>query len=82
MAFHREIAEASGNRYLVAAFERIQGPAQRLLVFAYRRGPFIPPTVQEHRFILEALEARDAEAVAARMTEHIRNAKERILRTI
>lgn len=82
MAFHRAIAEASGNRYLLAAFERIQGPAQRLLVFAYHRGPFIPPTIDEHQGIFAALEAHDADLVAARLTEHIRNAKDRILRTI
>jgi DNA-binding GntR family transcriptional regulator len=82
MAFHRGIAEASGNRYLITAFERLQGPAQRLLVFAYRRGPFVPPTIDEHRAILAALRAHDPEMVAARLHEHIRNAKDRILRTI
>lgn len=82
MAFHRGIAEASGNRYLIAAFERILGPAQRLLVFAYRRGPFIPPTIEEHRAIFVALRERDPELTAARLTEHIRNAKDRILSTI
>jgi DNA-binding GntR family transcriptional regulator len=82
MAFHREIAEATGNRYLIAAFERIQGPAQRLLVFAYRRGGFIPPTIEEHRRVFEALRARDGDSVMIFLTEHIRNAKDRILRTI
>ena len=82
MAFHRGLAEASGNRYLIAAFERIQGTAQRLLVYAYRRGAFIPPTIAEHQSILAALECHDPDQVAARMTAHIRNAKDRILRTI
>lgn len=81
-AFHRGIAEASGNRYLLAAFERLQGPAQRLLVFAYQRGSFLPPTIDEHRAIFLALRERNADHVAARLTEHIRNAKDRILQTI
>lgn len=82
MAFHRAIAEASGNRYLIAALDRLQGIAQRLLVFAYRRGPFVEPTIGEHRLIFRALQAHDPEAVAARLDEHIHNAKDRILRTI
>jgi DNA-binding GntR family transcriptional regulator len=82
MAFHRSIAEASGNRYLLAAFAQLQGPAQRLLVFAYRRGPFIPPTIDEHRSIFDALHARDPDAAAQHLDRHIRNAKDRILRTI
>lgn len=82
MAFHRRIAEASANKYLIAAFEQIRWPAQRLLVFAYRRGPFVPPTIDEHRAIFAALEARNPDAVSERLSEHIRNAKDRILQTI
>lgn len=82
MAFHRRIAEASENRYLLAAYERIQGPAQRLLAFAYRRGSFLPPTVDEHRAIFQALWDRDADQVATSLYVHIRNAKDRILQTI
>lgn len=82
MAFHRGIADASGNRYLQAALQRIQATAQRLLVFAYRVGPFVPPTVDEHREILTALRAHDAEVVAERLNRHIRLAKDRILKVI
>lgn len=82
MAFHRTLAGASGNRYLAAAFERIQGPAQRLLVLAYSRGSFLPPTIEEHRAIFEALVAGDSDTVATELHEHIRKAKDRILQTI
>lgn len=82
MAFHHAIARAAENRYLLMAFERLQGVAQRLLVFAYRRGAFVPPTLDEHREILAALRARDGERTGRRLGEHIRNAKDRILRTL
>jgi DNA-binding GntR family transcriptional regulator len=82
MAFHRGVAEAADNRYLLAAFERIQGVAQRLLVFAYRRGPFVPPTIDEHRAILDALREHDPDLAAQRIDRHIRNAKDRILQTV
>lgn len=82
MAFHRALARAADNRYLFAAFERLEGVAQRLLVFAYRRGPFLPPTLEEHQAIRDALRDGDPDRVAARLQEHIRNAKDRILRTV
>lgn len=82
MAFHHAIAQAAENRYLQMAFEGLQGVAQRLLVFAYRRGAFVPPTLDEHRAILDALRARDAELAAIRIDGHIRSAKDRILRTL
>jgi len=82
MAFHHAIGRAAENRYLLMAFERLQGVAQRLLVFAYRRGAFVPPTLDEHRAILHGLRARDTGLVAERLEEHIRNAKDRILRTL
>lgn len=82
MAFHHAIARSAENRYLLMAFERLQGVAQRLLVFAYRRGAFVPPTLDEHRAILDALRGRDANLVSQRLEEHIRSAKDRILRTL
>lgn len=82
MAFHRRIAEACENRYLLAAYERIQGPAQRLLVFAYQRGSFLPPTVHEHQAVFDGLRDHDGDAAAARLFDHIRNAKDRILQSI
>ena len=82
MAFHQCIAEACGNRYLITAFEQLRGPAQRLVSLAFDRKPYIPPTIDEHRKILEALAARDSRAVATAMDEHIHNAKDRILRTL
>jgi DNA-binding GntR family transcriptional regulator len=82
MAFHRTIAEAAGNRYLRSAFDRIQGVAQRLLVFAYSHGPFVAPTIDEHRAILTALEAHDPERVASLLDQHIHHAKDRIVRTL
>lgn len=82
MAFHRSIAEASGNRYLVAAFDRIRSLAQRLSVLAYSRAPVVPSTIEEHRRIVEALRVHDADCVAQSLDAHIRNAKDRILKTV
>lgn len=82
MAFHRGIAEATGNRYLVAAFDCISGLAQRLSVLAYSRAPVVAPTIEEHRRILQSLRARDPERIAAALDEHIHGAKDRILKTV
>ncbi len=82
MAFHRRIAEASGNRHLVTAFDRIRGLAQRLSVLAYSRASVLPPTREEHRQIVDALRAHDPDAAARALDVHIRNAKDRILKTV
>lgn len=82
MAFHRWVAKAAGNHYLLDAFDCVEGPACRLSVVAYQRGPYLPTTIREHRAILEALRRHDPDAAAARTAEHIGNAKERILRVL
>jgi GntR family transcriptional repressor for pyruvate dehydrogenase complex len=71
MAFHREIARASGNVVLAQLIEVLRGlftDEQRLIlgIFGSREGDH-----QQHLDILEAIEARDAKAASERMRAHL-----------
>lgn len=82
MGFHRRLVEAADNKYLLDAYTCIQGPAQRIAIFAYSRGPFVPLTVDEHRPVIEALQRGDSEGIAQHLASHIQNGKERILKLL
>ncbi|EHM09342.1 transcriptional regulator [Thermanaerovibrio velox DSM 12556] len=75
-AFHRIIADASGNRVLREYVENILARTNVYIVFY---DPFYVvesnPSVQEHRLIIEALRARDAQEAVERMRSHIRLSK-------
>ncbi|MFI2105219.1 FadR/GntR family transcriptional regulator [Isoptericola sp. NPDC019693] len=90
-AFHRLVAEAAQNRYLLDALDRL-GPQ----MIAMPRGRLDRATgpgsgsddgaparfaavVQEHRAILDALADRDALAAAAAMRVHLAGSRRRLL---
>lgn len=74
MAFHREIAAITGNSIFPALVEAMFG----WLAEFYRELVRLPGsehvTLIEHRKILEAIAARDAEAAEAAMIEHLTRA--------
>ncbi|MCX7828826.1 MAG: GntR family transcriptional regulator [Thermanaerothrix sp.] len=75
-AFHRIIADASGNRVLREYVENILARTNVYIVFY---DPFYivesNPSVGEHRLIIDALRARDAQGAVERMRSHIRLSK-------
>lgn len=80
-AFHRLVAEAAGNRFLLEALDRL-GPQ----MIAMPRGRLdrhdggrFAAVVQEHRAVLAALESQDPLAAAAAMRVHLAGSRRRLL---
>lgn len=80
-AFHRLVAEAAGNRFLLEALDRL-GPQ----MIAMPRGRLdrhdggrFTAVVQEHRAVLAALESQDPLAAAAAMRVHLAGSRLRLL---
>lgn len=70
-AFHRGLAEASGNRFLVQAVEQ-QNQLRRFANYDWRRGvERVRVFAAEHLGILDALEAGHREEAAERMHRHL-----------
>lgn len=70
--FHRQIASATGNGYLVSLLETISSQTARARVWrALTQEGAVPRTLHEHERILDAIEAGDAEMARAAMIVHI-----------
>jgi DNA-binding GntR family transcriptional regulator len=80
-AFHRIIAEASGNLALADTIENYLARTFVYMVFFESFFDFdTNPSLEEHRAILEALRARDAESAVRLMDRHILQATEDLSR--
>lgn len=68
--FHRRIAEATGNEFLLRAYGSIEGHIQRfrLMVHNDMSGEH---TVREHQAVIDAFRANDPGGARAAMNEHI-----------
>ncbi|PUB21617.1 GntR family transcriptional regulator [Promicromonospora sp. AC04] len=85
-AFHRLVAEAAGNRFLLEALDRLgpqmiampRGRLDRPEAEAHDDGRFTA-VVQEHRAVLAALESKDPLAAAAAMRVHLAGSRRRLL---
>lgn len=72
IAFHRRIAEASGNPVLSALLNGIAGPTQRARTWrGLTQEHAVDRTLEEHRAILAAIRAGDATAAEAWANVHI-----------
>ncbi|GGJ42949.1 GntR family transcriptional regulator [Neoroseomonas lacus] len=70
-AFHRGLAEASGNRFLVQAMEQ-QNQLRRFSNYDWQSGAErVRVSAADHLGILDALEAGDREEAAERMHRHL-----------
>ncbi|MGW2095008.1 FadR/GntR family transcriptional regulator [Promicromonospora sukumoe] len=91
-AFHRLVAEAAGNRFLLEALDRlgpqmIAMPRGRLDRHAdddahdatAQDGGRFTGVVQEHRAVLDALAAQDPLAASAAMRVHLASSRRRLL---
>ncbi|MFC0108331.1 GntR family transcriptional regulator [Kibdelosporangium aridum] len=79
--FHLLIAKQADNPFLETAYKSLGGQVQRFRFFATlgsaRGAPGL--AAEEHRAVHAALVSGDPDAAAARMREHIENAKARVL---
>ena len=72
VVFHRMIASATGNDYLVSLLETISSQTARARIWrALTQEGAVPRTLHEHERILDAIESGDAEMARAAMIVHI-----------
>lgn len=79
--FHRAVAEAAGNDYLVTFLTYLVHQMRETIVTVRENHGLetvVEVTLAEHQRIYEALEAGDAEAARGTMRFHIKNAAKRL----
>jgi len=69
--FHQAVAQAAHNKYLADSLERLFGLSQRLWYLALPRIQFLPSAVEMHLYLVEAIEAGDADKAEQIMREHV-----------
>ncbi|MBA3073065.1 MAG: GntR family transcriptional regulator [Anaerolineae bacterium] len=77
--FHRELADATGNRYLREYLLHLHRIATRFNFAAWKRDRNSAPSLEEHRQLAALFRQRDAEQVKTAMREHIENARSRLM---
>lgn len=78
--FHRAIVGFTGNRRLVATYERLNAHSQIIrYLYAPESQSRLPDTDQAHRAVMEAFARRDAEAAALALKSHLRSARDAII---
>jgi GntR family transcriptional repressor for pyruvate dehydrogenase complex len=72
MVFHRYIAERAGNAYLTSLLDTLSSSTVRARVWrGLTEQGAVSRTLTEHRAIVDALEAGDANLASAQATVHI-----------
>jgi phosphonate utilization transcriptional regulator len=80
LAFHDCIVDFVGNRKLTDLYRRLVKELSLFRRVNLADGQQIPVSVQEHRAILKAIAAGDAEAAAQALRAHVLESKERTLK--
>ena len=81
LAFHRSVAKATGNTYVVDVIGFLAGRVRESILLTgshYRTDYMARVTVDEHLAILEAIRAGDAAAAQSSMAYHINQARRRL----
>ena len=79
LEFHRELADATGNRYLHDYLLHLHRIATRFNFAAWKRDRNTAPSLDEHRQLADLFRQRDVEQVKTAMREHIENARSRLM---
>jgi DNA-binding GntR family transcriptional regulator len=69
--FHRAIARAAHNKYLAETLDRFFGLSQRLWYLVLPHLGFLPSAVEKHLYLVEAIQAGDAERAEEIMRHHV-----------
>jgi len=77
--FHRELANATCNRYLREYLLHLHRIATRFNFAAWKRDRNSSPSLEEHRQLAALFRQRNAEQVKTAMREHIENARSRLM---
>jgi len=79
LAFHDHIVASVGNRKLTELYRRLVNELSLFRRVNLADGQQIPVSVQEHRAILKAIAAGDADGAARALRAHVLESKERTL---
>lgn len=88
LQFHSAIARATGNKHFLSLFGYLGAlliPRSRVRAFkpgGPTRHEFFAGIIKEHKAILHAIEARDADGARLAMADHLGGSKARLERTI
>lgn len=80
--FHQAIAAAAHNKYLSNTLEHFYGLSKRLWYLALPYLDFLPPAVEEHVELVDAIEEGNEEAAGKIMHTHISEFYQKIARII
>lgn len=78
LRFHDLLVEATGNAKLVATYRRLIKELHLFRLKGLTAGGGLPVSNDEHRAIVRAIEAGDADAAGRRMREHVRASRKRM----
>ena len=77
--FHLSLVELSGNDLLIDIYERLNLNRARKLIYNKMNKEEIIKTVDEHKRIVELLDAHDCDSGTAFVIQHLWNKRERLL---
>lgn len=71
--WHNLLMEAAGNQVIQGIVQRLSTPIHHLVFESFYRGERLSAAVQDHREILDAILAGDADSAEAAMRRHVTN---------
>jgi phosphonate utilization transcriptional regulator len=78
LRFHDTLVEATGNAKLVATYRRLIKELHLFRLKGLTAGGGLPVSNDEHRAIVKAIAAGDADAAGRRMRDHVRASRKRM----
>ncbi len=82
LAFHDHLVALAGNSRLTVLYRRLVKELTLLRRLTLADGALLPTSVGEHRQIVKAVAAGDADAAGKAMHQHVLHSKERTLRLL
>ena len=78
LRFHDTLVEATGNAKLIATYRRLIKELHLFRLKGLTAGGGLPVSNDEHRGIVKAIEAGEADAAGKRMRDHVRASRKRM----
>jgi phosphonate utilization transcriptional regulator len=78
LRFHDTLVEATGNSKLIATYRRLIKELHLFRLKGLTAGGGLPVSNDEHRAIVKAIEAGDADGAGRRMRDHVRASRKRM----
>lgn len=80
--FHRELYQRCGNPLLVELLDNLQDQMALIALTGWTRDSSWGSEAEQHRAILDAAEAQDADGARALLIEHITRSQDRVLQAL